>query len=116
MKDVITISSPSGSPVDDYGRKVNDYGRPSYTKTSSKARVKHTTDVDLEVDGEVIKNVLIIKIPPETKVEEGYQVEWVDRFGKVTKGSIEGIQETLNYGGDKVYYRTIYVNKSPRLN
>jgi len=108
MKDVITIYSPDGER-DDYGRPTNSL------KTTSIARVKHTTDVDIEREGTGIQSILIINIPPETKVEDGYEVEWVDRFGVVIKGAIEGIKEALNYGGDKVYYRTIYVNKSPSV-
>lgn len=103
MKENIIIFEPIGD--------ADKYGRRNYSQSNSKARVAYTTKTIENKEGTKFVPILEVDLPSTTKVGYGYLVEWKDRFGNVLKDSIVGIQEVLNFNGNKVYYRTVYIGK-----
>lgn len=107
MSDVITVLEPivgsDGKPVKD------EYSRFKYNERLTKARVQHTTKVVRGTNGQEVQALLVIDIPADVKVAYGYEIRWTDRFNQLVKGSIVGIDEALNFTGNKVYFRTVYI-------
>lgn len=96
-------------------KEPNKFGQPTgYVETLSKARVAYTTKVIEGTDGNRYEPSLQVDLPPTTKIGYGFLVQWTDHFGEVVKDSVVAMEETLNYGGDKVYWRTVYVGKERR--
>ncbi|MYL44590.1 hypothetical protein GLV94_02945 [Virgibacillus halodenitrificans] len=112
MNDNIKVFVPM---IDENGQPVTDkYGRPVFNSPiESKARVKYTSKADYSQTDQSRETVVEANIPPTTQVQEGYDIEWTDRFHNTVREKVEGVTEALNYSGSKVYYRTIYINKSP---
>jgi hypothetical protein len=106
MKEDVQIFEPTG--------QTDKYGKPSYTEVPSKARVAYTTKVIETTDGNRYEPSLQVDLPPTAKIGYGFIVQWTDHFGEVVKDSVVAMEETLNYGGDKVYWRTVYVGKERR--
>ncbi|MGE7650484.1 hypothetical protein ACQKM1_22315 [Peribacillus frigoritolerans] len=105
MNDVVKILIPNG--------EKDDYGRDSFTSVISVARVKYASSLHLNNEGGEFRNTVVVDLPPETFVDDGYSVEWINRNGETITGAVEGIEEFLNYPGTVVYYRKAYVNKKP---
>jgi len=103
MKDDVIVFEPGAK---------NKYGQSTgYIETPSKARVAYTTKVIENSDGTRFEPTLEVDLPPTTKIGYGYLIQWTDHFGQVVKDTVVGMEETLNYGGDKVYWRTVDVGK-----
>ncbi|MCP3026606.1 hypothetical protein [Halobacillus sp. A5] len=114
MNDTITLLVPT---VDDEGQTIKDkHGRPITERKSTDARVQYTAKVTRNNEATANDSFLVIDLPPETEIEDDYTIEWTNRFGKVIKGPVEGIEEVLNYGGTIVYFRKVYMNKTPAQN
>lgn len=115
MKDKVTVYTPSG--------EKDKYGKPAFSKEISKARVQYTSEVFQlsdgtkfastvkETDGTKFTSTLKVSLPSDTRIEYGSEIEWIGRFGEVIRGDVTVLEETLNYSGKKVYYRTAYVGK-----
>jgi hypothetical protein len=109
MSDVITVLEPI---VGSDGKPLKDsYGRFKYNERITKARVQHTTKVVRDSQGQEMQALLVIDLPPDVKVGYGYEIRWLDRFKQLVKGAIIGIDEVLNFTGNKVYFRTVYIGK-----
>lgn len=106
MKQDVILFGPTG--------EEDKYGNTDYTEIHSKARVAYTTKVIENSDGTRFEPTLEVDLPPETQVDYGYLLQWTDHFGKVVKDSIVSMEETLNYGGNKVYWRTVDVGTKRR--
>lgn len=107
MSDTVIVSNPK---LDDEGNPIKDqYGRYIYEKMSSIARVQHTTKVIRDSQGQELHPKLEIVLPSETRVGYGSEIDWTDRFGQPVKGSVVSIDESLNYSGNQVYFRTVYI-------
>lgn len=115
MNDTISIYDPiTGGPEYFEQSLVDDYGRPKGREPrKSKARVQPEVKMITTSDGETFESHLAIDVPPETFVQRGQEIKWTDRFGQEVKGRIGEIDETLNFSGTKVYFRTVYTGKAP---
>ncbi|OKL36995.1 hypothetical protein [Domibacillus mangrovi] len=115
MNDTIYIYDAFTGNSEHYDQSlVDDYGRPKFKDPrTSKARVQPELKVITTPDGENFESVLTIDIPPETFIQRGHDINWTDRFGQDIKGRISEVEETLNFSGTKVYFRTVYVGKPP---
>lgn len=109
MPDNITLN------VVDYdanGVAVKDkYGVEKRRIVQSKARVKKTTELITNRNGDEVQAVLALSLPAETEVHTGDIVTWVDRFGVAITGPIETLSEVKNYSGTVVYYTKAYTGK-----
>lgn len=115
MNDEVIVFTPTG--------ETNKYGLPDFTQSISKARVAYSTEVFQlsdgtkfastvkETDGTKFTETLQVDLPPETKIQYSSEIQWIDRFGEVVRGGVTVLDETLNYSGKKVYYRTAYIGK-----
>jgi hypothetical protein len=113
MNDTVTILKPilgdDGKPIKD------DHGRFQFNPVNSKARVQHTTKVIGDSDGQQHQALLSVDFPPETEIGYGYDLQWNDRFNQIIKGTVLSIDETLNYTGNKVYFRSVNIGQKGRI-
>jgi hypothetical protein len=107
MKDDITVLQPilsnGGKPIKD------DYGRPKFKDVPSKARIQHTTKIVRNSNGQEVQALLSIDLPQSVKVDYGYEIKWINRFDELVRGRVLSINETLNYTGNKVYFRSVNI-------
>lgn len=104
MKDFVVIHVIQ---LDDLGNPLlNRNGVAIRRPTDSKARVRQTTKTIFNAAGQEVTATLEIDLPSETVVYSGDIVEWVDRFGKLVKGPIADLSETLSASGKKIHFRT----------
>lgn len=115
MNDVVTVYTPTG--------EENKYGKPAFSVSTSAARVAYSSEVFQlsdgtkfastvkETDGTKFTETIKVNLPPTTKIQYGSEIEWTDRFGGTVRGDVTVLEETLNYSGNKVYYRTAYIGK-----
>lgn len=107
MNQEITAEVPI---LDDNGQPIKDrYGRPQTESINSKARVQFSsTWIRDQLGGEYEIN-LQIDLPPEFNPEVGTTVEYTTIDGMTRSGTIRGKDEAVNLAGNRVYYRTVYV-------
>lgn len=90
----------------------NKYGVPKRTAIQTRARVKYSTKLIVNRNGDEVNAVLEVTLPPETEVRSGDIVEWVDRFGVPVSGVIETFREVLDFPGNGVYYQKAYTGNN----
>lgn len=105
---VLTLKQPQ---VDENGEPMtDDYGNPSTVVLPIKqARIRQSTKYIQARDGQQHKCVLEIDFPTETQIFEGDGADYHPIGAALQKGKIIAVNETLNLAGNRVYFRTAYV-------
>jgi len=109
MKQQITYSVPK---LDENGQPLRDkYGKPiASAPQTSVARV--VRDVSIVRDAQVQERrvSLEIDVPPDVEPVIGAEITFTTISGKTEKGTVVTMRESANLAGDRVYFRTLYVD------
>ncbi|MFC7063801.1 hypothetical protein [Halobacillus seohaensis] len=107
MNQSIEVKNPL---LDDKGTPVIDrYGKPQLAAENTRARVQYSTKVVRGTDGQQYESSLEVDLSPSIKVSYGSEISYTDPLGTVTKGKVMSMNESMNFAGNKVYFRTVNV-------
>lgn len=97
--------------LDEKGNPVTDnYGKPVTQPVAvMQARIRRSTKFIQGKNGQTHQCILEIDLPPEMNVKEGDGTEYHPPDATFVKGKVISVNEALNLAGNRVYYRTIYI-------
>jgi hypothetical protein len=94
--------------IEDRTQPPDRYGKYPVKDVTTKARVKHSTEVIRREDGTTVEARLEVDLPPEINLQNGQSIKAQDNFGVWHTATIESISEATNFAGNRVFYRTCY--------
>lgn len=98
------VVGPDGKPVYD------KYQRPQITRHESVARVQRKSQIVRDAQGTERRVSLEIDLPPEVDPKAGTEISFELADGREDTGTIITKDEAVNLAGNRVYYRTVYVD------
>lgn len=97
--------------LDEQGNPITDkYGKPKTEPKHSSARVQFKSQLVRTADGREHQVNLEIDLPPNFNPDEGTEVEGLDAGGNPFKGTIKAKEDIISLMGNKVHYRTVFVD------
>lgn len=97
--------------LDEDGKPVTEkYGKEKLREVSSKARVQFKSQLIRDANGVERLVALEIDLPTNCNPPIDAKMEYTAVGGQKSKGTIIAKDEAVNLSGNKVYYRTVYVD------
>lgn len=97
--------------LDSDGEQITDRnGRPVTRNVESKARVLFKTQLVADSEGRERRVNLEIDLPREVDPASGTDISYITIAGVIGKGVIVTKEEITNIAGNKIYFRTVYVD------
>ncbi len=72
------------------------------------ARVSFTTRMVRTTEGEVRESTMEVDLPPEINAAMGSTIKALDSFGQWHEGQVLTVEESTNFAGNFIYFRTVY--------
>ncbi|MDY0395424.1 hypothetical protein ACFSMW_13510 [Virgibacillus halophilus] len=108
MRQKVTAYMPV---LGDDGKPIRDkYSKPKTKPIDSKARVQFKSQLVRDANGRERRVSLEIDLPSDFNPGQGIELDYVTVEGDTGRGTIVAKDETTNIAGNKVYYRTVYVD------
>ena len=92
----------------DKSQKPNVNGKYPRIEVRSEARVRLTTRMVRNTDGDIMESNMEVVLPPHVNAMKGTKVKAKDQFGQWHEGLVITVEEATNFAGNYVYYRTVY--------